>query len=153
MPNAPSIHGLGNVQPQTKAAAEEIATRFGIYDIGGKATTGHIPDSDHYTGLAIDVMTGSNQSAGKGEMIAQWTLTNAQRLRVKYIIWNHRYNGLDGKGWVPYTGTNPHTNHVHISFLAQGSSSSSNVGSSSTTSSDDLSGCVGQLLSSLGINI
>lgn len=145
---APTISGLGNVQPHVRAAAEEIAARFGIYNIGGRATTGHIPGSDHYTGLAIDVMTGNNPSAGKGQLVANWTLANADRLGVKYIIWNRQYNGLDGKGWVPYVGTSPHTNHVHISFKASaGSGANVDVGGSDVAGPNtELAGCLGKLL-------
>jgi hypothetical protein len=113
-----AITGLGDVQPVARAAAEEIAAKFGITNIGGKATSGHITNSDHYTGLAIDVMT---LSSGKGPMIAEYALTNAQRLHVKYVIHNRRiYDVRDGKGWQPYHGTSPHTDHVHISFFATG---------------------------------
>jgi hypothetical protein len=39
-----------------------------------------------------------------------------------YIIWNRRifraYN--PGAGWEPYSGTNPHTDHIHFSFAWNG---------------------------------
>lgn len=34
--------------------------------------------------------------------------------RIRYIIWNHKY-WAPGRNWVPYTGTNPHTHHLHLS--------------------------------------
>lgn len=130
-----------------KAAADEITARFGITNIGGFATSGHIAGSDHYAGLAIDVMLGNS---GKGDIIAEWTLQNASRLGVKYVIYNRRYNGLDGKGWVKYTGANPHTDHVHISFLAKPGTSgdSGDIGGSPTTgnAATDPAGCLKQLL-------
>lgn len=138
------------VRPHVAAAADEITATFGISNIGGFASSGHISGSDHYTGLALDVMTGNS---GKGDMIAAWALANAQRLGVKYVIWNRRYNGLDGKGWVAYTGTSPHTDHVHISFKASvdGSAGDPGAGADSATSGTGsteesaLKGCLGQL--------
>jgi len=138
------------VQPHVAKAAAEITSTFGITNIGGKATSGHITNSDHYTGLALDVMTGPNPAQGKGDLIAAWALQNADRLSVKYVIWNHRYNGLDGKGWVAYTGSNPHTDHVHISFKATPGGSAGDPGANATSGSSDdpteqLKGCLGAL--------
>jgi hypothetical protein len=102
------------VKPHVRAAATEIKSRFGISNIGGFATSGHITNSDHYTGLAIDVMTSL-----QGQAVADWAQANAKRLSVKYIIWNRKiWDVRDNKGWVPYHGTSPHTDHVHISFFA-----------------------------------
>lgn len=144
---APTIRGLGNVKPHVRAAAEEIASRFQIYNIGGFATSGHATNSDHYTGHAIDVMTGRNPNTGKGEMIAQWTLANAGRLSVKYIIWNRRITTLDDRGWRPYKGVSPHTDHVHISFKSTaGDGSAPTETGNSASGLDDLKGCLTQLL-------
>jgi hypothetical protein len=45
-------------------------------------------------------------------------LRNSRDPRIKYVIFNGRafdpYNGF-GWGWQPYTGSNPHTSHIHIS--------------------------------------
>lgn len=143
----PQITGLGDVQPVARAAAEEIAAKFGIYNIGGKASSGHITNSDHYTGLAIDVMT---LNSGKGPMVAQYAITNAQRLHVKYVIHNRRiYNMADGKGWKPYHGTSPHTDHVHISFYATGAKETFNLGGDSTSgapTAPDIQGCLQALI-------
>lgn len=141
---APTIRGLGAVQPHVKAVAEQIATIFGITNIGGFASSGHITNSDHYRGLALDVMTGPNPNEGKGALVAGWTLQNAEALAVKYVIWNRQYNGVDGKGWTKYTGSSPHTDHVHISFHATpGSGNVSGEGAASAPAgSDDLMGCI-----------
>jgi hypothetical protein len=141
---APVIRGLGAVQPHVKKAAEEVASRFGITNIGGFATSGHTANSDHYTGLAIDVMTSE-----KGELVSQWAIANAARLGIKYIIWNRRIwqNGA----WSKYSGSSPHTNHVHISFLAKGGDGSAPVDNGTDSSQSEtqlrseLSGCLGAL--------
>jgi hypothetical protein len=140
----PPIRGLGAVKPHVKAAAEEIAARFQIYNIGGFATSGHATNSDHYTGHAIDVMTVS-----KGTMVAEWALANAARLSVKYIIWNRRINTLDGRGWRPYNGPSPHTDHVHISFrpgTGDGSVPVDAANTGATSEAEQLKGCIGKLL-------
>jgi hypothetical protein len=110
------IRGLGPVKPHVKAAAEEIACTFGITNIGGFATSGHIPDSDHYAGLAIDAMIGSNQSLGSA--VAAWALNAVSKYNIKYVIWNRHIWSVarKGEGWRPYSGLSPHTDHVHISF-------------------------------------
>jgi hypothetical protein len=43
---------------------------------------------------------------------------NARRLGIMYMIWNRHIWGSyrASEGWRPYTGSNPHTDHVHISF-------------------------------------
>lgn len=136
----PTIRGLGAVQPHVKAAAEEIAAKFQIYNIGGKATSGHINGSDHYVGLAIDVMTYADDV--KGMAIWNYAITNADRLGVKYVI-------HDRKIWqagkiTPYVGTSPHTDHVHISFHKSPGTGGAPVDSSAGTS--DADGCLGQFV-------
>ena len=39
-----------------------------------------------------------------------------------YVIWNkHSWNAYDRTpAWVPYTGANPHTDHIHISLSWDG---------------------------------
>jgi hypothetical protein len=46
----------------------------------------------------------------------------ARRLGVMYIIYNRRIWGSyrARKGWRPYVGANPHTDHVHFSFSWEG---------------------------------
>lgn len=97
------------VAPHVREAAKEIRDKFGITNIGGFASSGHISNSDHYTGHALDVMTFN------GTPVEQWALANGARLGVKYTIWNRRYKEPDGTD-TPYSGGSPHTDHVHISF-------------------------------------
>lgn len=60
-----------------------------------------------------------------GGLDGQWladTLVRSRDPRIKYIIWNHRI--IDSRAgshpwqWMPYSGINPHTHHVHVSVLA-----------------------------------
>lgn len=130
------------VAPHVRAAAVEIRDRFGITNIGGFATTGHMPDSDHYTGHALDVMT-----VIKGQQVANWAQANAQRLSITYIIWNrHIWDSRNGKGWQPYNGTSPHTDHVHISFAKTAGSGGPDVEPGSGAGVTDAKGCLMKLL-------
>jgi hypothetical protein len=46
----------------------------------------------------------------------------ARRLGIMYMIWNHKIwkSYQSSKGWQTYTGSNPHTDHVHFSFSWDG---------------------------------
>src|SRR5262249_21793908 len=50
-----------------------------------------------------------------------YAVQNRQNLGVQYVIWNRQYYGPEnGYNPVPYTATsNPHTDHVHITFTDQ----------------------------------
>jgi hypothetical protein len=112
----------------TRTAQLLVAARFGPLPIGGCATAGHIPGSDHYPDWAgqahaIDVMTGPDQQlAGR---IAAFLAANAEVLQVKYVITLGRI-WTPAIGWRPYrhpscaspTSCNPtlqHLDHVHLS--------------------------------------
>lgn len=45
-----------------------------------------------------------------------------RRLGLMYIVWNHHIWSatFPSNGWLPYTGPNPHTDHVHFSFSWDG---------------------------------
>lgn len=69
--------------------------------------------SDHNTGDAVDITNDPGSGAG-GDVIANRAIRDP---RVKYVIWNHQIYNRSRPGWRPYHGSNPHTHHVHISFL------------------------------------
>jgi len=70
--------------------------------------------SDHNSGDALDI--GIN-SPDQGQQIAQKLIKEAGDRNVKYIIWNKQiWNPSVSNEWRPYTGDNPHTSHVHVSF-------------------------------------
>jgi hypothetical protein len=87
-----------------------VIRAMGTWQIGGWGLR-LTPGSDHPKGLAIDVMhpTGAE---------AQTIIATFKGLPgAKYWIWNRQIAEKD-EGWVPkrYTGTSPHTDHVHLSF-------------------------------------
>ena len=81
--------------------------------------------SEHKEGRAWDWMIQVGNPAA--DAFLGWLLkTDAQgnthamarRLGIMYIVWNKQmwraYKA--SSGWLPYTGSNPHTDHVHFSF-------------------------------------
>ena len=89
--------------------------------------------SEHKEGRAFDwgVRYSSSTERAKANAFLAWLLktdaaghkaANARRLGVMYVIWNKRIWGAyaAGSGWRPYGGSNPHTDHVHISLSRAG---------------------------------
>ncbi|MBW2733509.1 MAG: hypothetical protein JRH20_14070 [Deltaproteobacteria bacterium] len=81
--------------------------------------------SEHKEGRAWDWMVEVGNEAA--EDLISWLLAAdaqgephamARRLGVMYIVWNYEVWGAyrADDGWRVYTGDNPHTDHVHISF-------------------------------------
>ena len=103
-----------------------VTATFGISDIGGYATGGHAPNSDHYTGHALDIMLTPRSPAATalGWRIAGYLQAHAQTLRITYLIWQARIWSVQraGEGWRPYrppsgatTPTLLHLDHIHVS--------------------------------------
>lgn len=85
--------------------------------------------SEHKEGRAWDWMVSANNPAGL--RLLAWLLAAdaqgnpaalARRLGIMYIVFNRRiwraYRA--SQGWQPYSGSNPHTDHVHFSFSHAG---------------------------------
>lgn len=72
--------------------------------------------SDHNLGNAVDI-THDPASGADGELIASMAIQDA---RTTYVIWNREIysRARAAEGWRKYTGSNPHTHHVHISVRA-----------------------------------
>jgi phage-related minor tail protein len=109
------LTGFGGMAPSTEGVWRRLKSMFPEAAwMGGFATSGHVPGSDHYTGHAFDV----GGTAWTMETMKNWLVANMGALGVKYVIYNHMY--YDANGAVPYTGSNPHTDHVHVSTYALG---------------------------------
>ena len=73
------------------------------------------PNSDHDYGNAFD-LTHDPLHGVDCDVLARRLTTDP---RMKYIIWNRRiYNPSISRIWRPYSGSNPHTKHVHCSIHA-----------------------------------
>jgi hypothetical protein len=117
----PNTSSYQRLTPTTKRLYAKVSQTFKVRSIGGWRAVGSVEGSDHPHGRAIDVMTWSNRSLGW--RIATWAVANADRLDVKYVIFNGRI-WTRSRGWHGYRhpsdpcNCNPtlrHDDHVHIS--------------------------------------
>lgn len=105
--------------PHVAAEMAYISQTFGV-DTGGFARSGHVANSDHYIGLAIDAMTGSRRDIG--DAIVAYYQANASAKHVKYIIWQRELWNASSKtshscgAGCARCGGDCHERHVHISF-------------------------------------
>jgi hypothetical protein len=88
--------------------------------------------NEHKEGRALDIGFDARTTKGynQGNDFLHWLLfpdqygnpnAMARRLGVMYVIWNHRmWRAYNPRGWRLYTGSNPHVDHVHISFSWNG---------------------------------
>ena len=89
--------------------------------------------SEHKEGRAWDWANDATTAAGRQRVanFLDWLLRTdeyghphamARRLGVMYIIWNRRIFRLyrASEGWTTYSGSSPHTDHVHVSLTRRG---------------------------------
>lgn len=97
-----------------------------------KVSDGGIGDAAHSARLSDHNPTASGQVCARdftndpaGGLPGQWladTLVASRDPRIKYVIFNHRI--IDSRAgnnpwkWMPYSGTNAHEHHVHVSVFA-----------------------------------
>ncbi len=80
--------------------------------------------SEHKEGRALDYMVAANDPTSW--RIIDWVLHSdeygnpyafGRRFGLMYIVWNHKiFRFYPPRGWADYTGSNPHTDHIHFSF-------------------------------------
>jgi hypothetical protein len=108
-----------------RTALLEIDRRFGAFSAVGCYRAGD--PQDHGSGHACDFMesTGGSMPTARaiahGTSVAQYAITNASRLGVKYVIWRQRIYDLRNPGWRAMEDrggiTANHYDHVHVSVL------------------------------------
>lgn len=120
-PNVPTI------SPMCKKFRDEIVNsdEFKSIGINGifccKKTLGTEVWSDHSWGAAIDV--GFSTTPHKRKLaFAKKAIEVAPTYQIKYVIYNYRIWTPENseKKWRSYTGSDPHTSHVHVSFKDSG---------------------------------
>lgn len=117
---------LGPVKTWVERAAEEIVTAcpWQIWFWWGAPGRG---TGDHAKGLALDLTThdgGTVNNPGPlrnkvGDWVATYAVRDHVRLGLTYVIWNRRIASAASNpkwSWRAYTGSNPHIDHVHMSF-------------------------------------
>jgi len=102
------------VNPSVYSVWDAVTSRFaGLSNEGIWGDEAHQKrKSDHNTGDALDIGV---PSSSVGYQLKNELVKMAANQPIKYIIhngeiWNQQ------QGWHPYHGSNPHTNHVHVSF-------------------------------------
>jgi putative cell wall-binding protein len=125
------------VRPGTTDLADFIASWAGGFarasDFLFQRACAANAESGHDDGRALDWVLDATDPADRAVAAAflDWlTATdrygnghaNARRLGVMYVIWDTRiwraYRAADG--WTTYTGSNPHTDHIHVSLTPAG---------------------------------
>jgi hypothetical protein len=121
-------------KPGTIALAETLLDHYGTGQDGGITRDCSIGGrSEHKEGRAWDWMLSVSRPEERAvaEQFLAWLTAagpdgkdayNARRLGVMYVIWNeHIWSaGYASSGWLPYSGSSPHTDHVHISLSWSG---------------------------------
>jgi len=105
--------------------------------------------SEHYESRALDWMLNVNNPTQKAiaNSVTAWLSANngamARRFGINYMIWNKRIWGVYAptQGWAPYTGSVPHTDHVHFSFSWDGAMKRTSWWTGRATSVADLGPC------------
>ena len=126
--NDPQTRCLSEAQPGTVALRSIFNGAYGehtgyiLRDCGVGGT------SEHKEGRALDYMLNVNDTDDRAvaNSIINWMLAtdrhgnkhaNARRLGIMYMIWNRQIwsAARHSEGWRPYSGTSPHTDHIHFS--------------------------------------
>lgn len=121
---------IGTEQPGVAAFKSLVLTNYPVTrNLGVVRACGIGGSSEHKEGRAWDwgvYVTRASEAAAAQEVIT-WLLAtdrhgnrhaNARRLGLMYMIWNRRvWKAYSNPGtWHAYTGSNPHTDHIHFSF-------------------------------------
>lgn len=135
-----TYEGQTTCDPTPKPGAEYVLSMIvNHYRVGRAASSSISRDcasggqSEHKEGRALDwnVNAANPTQKAAGDQLVGWLTApgpddkvgyNARRLGVMYIIWNGQIwnNTSSSATWKPYTGANPHTDHVHISLTWNG---------------------------------
>ncbi|MBB4933803.1 flagellar motility protein MotE (MotC chaperone) [Lipingzhangella halophila] len=116
--------GFDGATPRMAAIRDEIIQEFGApFPVGCVRSSA----DDHGTGQACDFMMSNNgghpsaENKELGQQIANYAQANADRLGVKYVIWEQRIwdSRNPGSGWKQMDDrgsiTENHYDHVHVS--------------------------------------
>lgn len=119
-------------RPAVTAFRDYVVRRFRKVSSGGirrsppkDATPGRHRDP-HEDYRAVDAMVSEFEV---GDEVANWLVTWADVIGVQYVLWcRYEWSASPyGSRWEPYTGTNPHTDHVHIELSEEAASLSADA--------------------------
>lgn len=116
------------VKPGAKAFGDLMLQTYGTGAYGVARLCHQDATSEHKEGRAVDWMLSASDPAQRAvaDSATAWLTAdggiNARRLGVMYIIWNRSMwrAYAPERGWQPYSGANPHTDHIHVSLTWDG---------------------------------
>ena len=105
--------------------------------------------SEHYDGRALDWMLSAKdpQQKAVADSVVAWLSADngamARRFGISYIIWNTKMwrEYAPERGWAAYTGSVPHTDHIHFSFSWDGAMARTSWWTGKATTTIDLGPC------------
>ena len=120
---------LTEEQPGPVAFAKLLNRTYGSHSYGVLRRC----DQEHGEGRALDWMLDARdpEQLEVGNTLTRWLSAAddkgrkgamARRFGINYMIWNKRIwkAWAPEKGWAAYSGSSPHTDHIHISFTWDG---------------------------------
>ncbi|MGL5864969.1 MAG: peptidoglycan-binding domain-containing protein [Dermatophilaceae bacterium] len=120
---------LTEAQPGVVAFAKLLNSTYGARQYGILRRCA----AEHGEGRALDWMIDATDPAQRAvaDTITRWLSAPdaqgrpgamARRFGINYVIWNRQQwrAYAPERGWSPYTGLSPHTDHIHISFTWDG---------------------------------
>ena len=130
-PVQPEPEGRSGLTPRAQRVRRAWRAQFGSLPDGGFApggiTTGHVDNSSHYDGRAVDVFfrpLGNAAQSRRGWVFAQWAVAHADQYNLLSVIYSDRIwtSWASSVGWRDYVHpsgnrTNPilrHLDHVHV---------------------------------------
>ncbi len=148
----PSYVGQNSCDPVDKPGAVAYAALMrSTYGTGyaGISRWCTEPQSEHLEGRAVDWMLDSTKpdQLEVGDSAVAWLTANngenARRLGVMYLIWNRKMwrAYAPERGWQPYTGSSPHTDHIHTSLTWDGAMKRTSWWTGSAVTVADLGPC------------
>lgn len=111
-----------SIKPGVAMLRDYVLARFGGYDAGILRDCALGGASGHKLGKAWD--WGIDNGSADVEGFLDWLFANdsemLRRAGITYLIYNRRIWNTRAQAWQTYTGADPHTSHVHISFGTPG---------------------------------
>jgi hypothetical protein len=114
----PSVAAIAALRQATALAPKRMKASDGL--LPSAAHLKQNPDSDHNTGLAFDLTHDPDNGIDANQCFTKWR----EDERVDYLIFNGKI-WSKARGERKYTGTNPHTKHIHCSIKKDQASNSS----------------------------
>lgn len=105
--------------------------------------------SEHHEGRAVDWMLSAAKPADKAvaDAFLAWLTADsgamARRMGIQYVIWNRAMwrAYAPERGWTPYSGVSPHTDHIHLSLTWDGAMARTSWWSGRTVTTPDVGTC------------